>query len=364
MDSSDPDIVFDENGICNYCKTFKKELEARVFSGERGRKHLDTIVEEIKRSGKGKEFDCIIGVSGGVDSTYVAYIVKELGLRPLAVHFDNGWNSELAVSNIEKTLKTLDIDLYTYVIDWECFKNLQLSFLKASTPDGEVPTDHGLTALLFEVAEQRGIEYVLYGTNFRNEGIMPRKWGYGQIDWKYIKDVHDLFGTMELKGYPHFSLPKFAYYVFVKKIKFIAILNYIDFNKKEVMKVLENQLGWMYYGGKHCESIYTRFYQSYILPKKFNIDKRKAHLSCLICLSGEITREKALEELKNVPYPEDKILEDKEYVIKKLGLTEQEFEDIMVSPPKIYEDYHTNFYLIGTLRKLITICRKMGLVYK
>lgn len=364
MDTTDTEIEFDEDGICNHCKTFEENLKDRVFSEETGQKHLSKIVEGIKLAGKDKQYDCIIGVSGGVDSTYVAYVVKKMGLTPLAVHFDNGWNSELAVSNIEKILKKLDIDLYTYVIDWEIFRDLQLAFLKASTPDGEIPTDHALTALLFEIANKEGIKYVIYGTNFRNEGIMPLSWGYGQIDWRYIKNVHNLFGTLKLKGFPHFGLLKLIYFTLLKRIKFVAILNYIDFNRNDVIKFLEKELGWRYYGGKHYESIYTRFYQSYVLPRKFNIDKRKSHLSCLICSTGEVSRERALEELKKETYDKDKMQEDKEYVIKKLELAGGKFEDIMSLPTKTFKDYHTNYHLITIFHKLKTYFRRIGILHK
>ncbi len=364
MDTTDPGITFDENGICNHCKSFEEKLKVRVLSKEKGEKYLADIVKKIKNSGRHNKYDCIIGVSGGLDSTYVAYTVKKLGLRPLAVHFDNGWDSELAVSNIEKILRKLNIDLFTYVIDWEVFRNLQLSFLKASTPDGEIPTDHAIITILYEIADRNGIKYIITGANFRTEGIMPVTWAYGHLDWKYIKKLHDLSGTLQLKGFPHLGLLKLFYFTFIKGIKLITILSYIDFDKKNAMQILEKELAWKYYGGKHYESIYTRFYQSYLLPKKFNIDKRKAHFSCLICSTGEITREMALEELREEPYFEEQIQEDKEYVSKKLGITEQEFENIMLLPPKTFKDYPSNYHLIKTFRRLIALSRKIGLFYR
>lgn len=364
MDTTDSEIEFDERGICNHCKSFEKNLKDRILSEEKGKKYLIKLIEKIKHSGKNKKYDCIIGVSGGVDSTYVAYIVKKMGLRPLAVHFDNGWNSELAVSNIEKTLKKLNIDLYTYVIDWEVFRDIQLSFLKASTPDGEIPTDHALTALLYEIANQKGIKYIIYGTNFRTEGVMPTTWAYGHLDWKYIKKIHNLFGTVQLSGFPHFSMLKLFYYTVIKRIKFVAILSYIDYKQKKTIQILEKELGWRNYGGKHYESIYTKFFQSYLLPKKFNIDKRKSHFTSIICSTGEITREIVLEELKKEPYHQDLIQEEKKYVIKKLGLTEQEFENIMLLPPKTFKDYHTSYRAIKILKKLITLLRNIGVFYR
>ncbi|HPH99331.1 MAG TPA: N-acetyl sugar amidotransferase [Chitinophagaceae bacterium] len=231
MDSSDPDISFDEKGICNHCHRYDGLINTRVFHGDVAKAQLEKVTEQIKKRAKGKEYDCLIGVSGGVDSTYVAYLVKQLGLRALAVHFDNGWNSELAVSNIEKTLKKLSIDLYTYVIDWEEFKSLQISFLKASTPDGEVPTDHAINALLFQIAAKHNIKYIISGMNFATESMSVPAWAYGHSDWKYIKGVHKKFSAIKLKQYPHFSLLKLFYFTFIKRIQVLAILNYIEYNK-------------------------------------------------------------------------------------------------------------------------------------
>lgn len=228
MDTTDPDIVFDEAGVCNHCKRAERLIQERtvVDLGVRANK-LNELIAKIKADGKGKQYDCIIGVSGGVDSTYVAYEVKRLGLRPLAIHLDNGWNSELAVSNIEKTLNTLGIDLYTYVIDWEEFKDIQLSFLKASTPDGEVPTDHAIIAILYKMANKHNIKYILNGVNFASESIIPLKWGYGYFDYKYINAVHKQFGKRKIKTYPHIKLPKLFYSNLIKKIQFIPFLDYV-----------------------------------------------------------------------------------------------------------------------------------------
>lgn len=356
MDTTDPDIRFDENGVCNHCKRYDAVSATRLVAVEERDRKLNAIVEEIKTAGKGKPYDCVIGVSGGVDSTYVAWLVKSLGLRPLAVHLDNGWNSELAVANIEKTLKTLGIDLYTHVLNWDEFRNLQVSFLKASTPDGEVPTDHAIFALLYELAAKHGLKHVITGTNVVSEAILPEKWGYGYFDWRYIKDVHRRFGSVKLTNYPHFSLAKLGYYVFVKKIRMISILNYVEYEKDRAMDVLQNDLGWIYYGGKHYESIYTRFYQAYILPRKFNIDKRKAHYSNLV-LSRQMTRGEALEKLKEPVYPEHLLQEDREYTIKKLGFSEQDFENIMRAPAKTFEDYKTSHKIFERAKKIVNTTR-------
>jgi N-acetyl sugar amidotransferase len=355
MDTTDPDIQFDENGISNHWYKYQEMAKKHLADDVEMKRRLGVLVDQIKADGKGKQYDCIIGVSGGVDSTYVAYIVKELGLRPLAVHFDNGWNSELAVKNIEKILNTLNIDLFTYVVDWEEFKDLQMAFLKASTPDSEIPTDHSIIALLYQLAAKYNIKYVLNGVNVKSESIMPIKWGYGYYDLTYIKDLQKRFGTRKLKTLPTISLLKLAYYSKVKKIQFLPILNYVPYEKEDAMKLIKDKLGWIYYGGKHYESIYTRFFQSYILPNKFKIDKRRAHLSNLIC-SEQITREEALEEIKKVTYDPLLMQEDKEYVIKKFGITEEAFHDIMNRPTKIFLDYQNNFGFLQSIKKMINRC--------
>jgi N-acetyl sugar amidotransferase len=336
MDTSDPDIVFDDAGVCNHCKQYDRLVNKYVPTGDAAKAQLAQIAAEIKKSGKGKEYDCIIGVSGGVDSTYVAYKVAELGLRPLAVHLDNGWDSELAVKNIENTLKKLNIELYTHVIDWEEFKDLQLSFLKASTPDAEIPSDHAIVSIMYNMARKYKLTYVVIGCNYRTETHLPPAWSQGHGDWKYIQSVHKKFGTIPLRTFPHRGI--ITDFLDRKSLRQVDILNYVDYNKKQAMVVLQDKLGWKYYGGKHFESIYTRFYQGYILPTKFGFDKRKMHLSSLIC-SGEISRKEALVELAKPPYPKELQEEDKAYVIKKFNLSEQEFESIMNLPVKTYWDY-------------------------
>lgn len=359
---SDPDIVFDENGVCNYYHEFKEKLKIRVPPLAEGKKELEALVAKIKAAGKGKKYDCIIGISGGVDSTYTAWLVKELGLRPLAVHLDNGWNSELAVKNIENILNKLNIDLYTEVLDWEMFKDLQLSFLKASTPDGEIPTDHAILAILYQMADKFGVKYIVSGMNFRNEGMLPPSWARGYLDWKYISSVQKKFGKQSLKSFPHFSIAKFIYYNLIKKIRSVSFINYIDFNKEEAMKLIQDKLDWKYYGGKHYESIYTRFYQAYILPEKFKIDKRKAHLTCLLISTGEITREQALEILKT-PTADPKMLEDDlEYLLKKLDITRQDFEQIMNAPIKSILDYPNHYHIEMKFRRALNKLRAKKLL--
>lgn len=363
MDTTDPEIVFDAAGVCNHCHKYDIELPKRVFQGQIANEKLTEIVNKIKQSGKGREYDCIIGVSGGVDSTYVAYLTKELGLRALAIHFDNGWNSELAVSNIEKVLDKLDIDLFTYVIDWEEFKDLQLSFLKASTPDGEIPTDHAINALLFREASKRGIKYIINGMNFATESMAVRMWAYGHSDWKYIKAVHKIFGTSSLKKYPHYSFFNLFYWTFIKRIKVVSILNYVDFDKNKVMELIQEKLNWVYYGGKHYESVYTRFFQGYILPTKFNIDKRIGHLSDLI-RSGQLSRENALTELSLPAYDVQMKNIDLDFVIKKLDFNKSSFEKLMNEKPKNFMAYPNSASTIIKIKKGVNYLRAKGLYSK
>lgn len=360
---ADSSITFDASGVCHHCRRYDEMLSTRVVRGEAGKTVLDSLVGKIKAAGAGKEYDCIIGVSGGVDSTYVAYLVKQLGLRPLAVHLDNGWNSELAVKNIERVLSNLDIDLFTYVIDWEEFRDLQVAFLKASTPDGEIPSDHAIFSVLWREAAARGIKYIISGMNFTTESIYVPDWAYGHSDWRYIKDVHNKFGTKSIRTYPHFSLIYLLYVNLIHRIRTVSILNYIDYDKNEAMGVLTKKLGWQYYGGKHHESVYTRFYQGYVLPKKFGIDKRYGHFSDLIN-AGQMTRESALAEIQLPPYPENRQAEDLEYVSKKLGLKAGGFDQIMALPCKTFRDYKNSFEFVNTLKSVTNRLRGMGLYPK
>jgi len=356
----DPAIIFDEQGVCHHCRRYDSLSSSRVLCGAEGKAALQALVNKVKQAGKGREYDCIIGVSGGVDSTYVAYLVKQYGLRPLAVHFDNGWNSELAVKNIEAVLTRLDIDLYTYVVNWDEFRNLQVAFLKASTPDGEIPTDHAIYALLWKEASCRGIKTIISGMNFTTESISVPDWSYGHSDWRYIKDVHRHYGNVPLKTYPRFSFPYLLYVGAVRGVRTLSILNYVDYHKDDVMKILQEELGWKYYGGKHYESIYTRFYQGYVLPGKFGVDKRYGHLSDLIN-AGQLTRGQALEEIAKPPYPLEDQQHDLEYVTKKLGLTRAEFDEIMASKIKSFRDYKNSYGFVQFLRTTVNGLRARGI---
>ena len=338
MDTTDSEITFDQNGVCNHYHEFMKLAPSQLYQGLETDLKLEILVEQIKKAGSKSDYDCICGISGGVDSSYVAYLSKQLGLRVLTVHFDNGWNSELAVKNIENIVKNLKFDYKTWVVDWEEFKDLQIAFLKASVANAEIPTDHAFLAAIYRLCSKHNIKYILSGSNFATEGILPKSWGYNAKDIKHIKAIHKRFGSVPFKTYPLLGFKKEFYYTYVKGIKMVRLLNYVNYIKSDAMKIIESNLGWRNYGGKHHESIFTKFFQSHILPVKFNIDKRKAHLSTLIC-SGQITREQALIELNKDLYSAESLKSDRDYVIKKLGLSESEFQSIMDSSPKSYTEY-------------------------
>ncbi len=359
---ADPQIIFDDKGVCNYVREYERLVRMRIPPSGKLEENLRLIIDKIKSAGKGKEYDCIIGLSGGVDSSYVAYLVVQYGLRPLAIHLDNGWDSELAVSNIEKLIKKLNIDLFTEVLDWNEFKDIQLSYLKASVPDGEIPTDHAIYATLYKYASKFKIKYILSGTNIRTEGILPRSWARGHLDFKYIKGIVKKFGKVKIRQFPHLTLFRLLLYNLFGNLKMISLLDYVDYNKSDATKILEDNLGWIRYGSKHYESVYTRFYQGFILPRKFNIDKRKAHLSTLIC-SGQIDRESALNEIKLPPYLDSDLLrQDLEFVRKKLNITQTEFDKVMDAPPKSINDFPNNFELIEKFRTIYNFLKKRKII--
>ena len=353
MDTTIKVINFDENDICNYCKDYDHRVATELYREPERSSRLNLLIDEIKKKGQKKNYDCIIGVSGGVDSSYVAYLVKKFGLRPLAIHLDNSWNSELAVQNIERLLKKLNIDLYTHVIDWEEFKDLQKAFIKSSILNLEIPTDHAIDSLLFKMADKYGLKYILSGSNLVTEGFIGNSGG-SSLDDRLLNDIYKKFGTKKkLKTYPSISIWNLAYKIIVKKIKYIPILNYIDYDKEKAIKFLEKEFGWRRYGGKHYESIFTRFFQGYILPNKYNYDKRKMHLSNLI-MSKQISRREALNELNKDPYPNQELLEeDFDFFLKKFNFTKSEFQIIMNVKPRETSKFKSYEGLFKKLKYLI-----------
>jgi N-acetyl sugar amidotransferase len=348
MDTSAPNIVFDDRGICNYCTDFSKSLTDTKFIQKLSEQ--DNFLDLVKQSGKGKDYDCIVGVSGGVDSSYSLYLAVKHGLRPLAVHLDNGWNSELAVSNITNLVTKLNVDLYTHVIDWEENRDLQLSFFKANVIDIELLMDNAMTALNYQQAAKFGLKYILAGTNTSTEGMgMPKGWSHFKYDAKNIRSIHQEFGNLPIKTHPLFSSLDFIQYKFIRGIKWISFLDYFSYNKFEAVEILQKEMEYKPYPYKHYESVFTRFYQGYILPSKFGVDKRRVHLSTLV-ISDQMMREEALKFLEQQPYSDPKSCSnDRIFVMKKLGFTETEFDNYLKSPAIPHEYYGSETNLLKSL---------------
>ena len=360
MDTTDPDITFDDNGICSHCHYHDSLYKQIVPNSQDAKILLSKLIEKIKEKGKSKKYDCIIGLSGGVDSTYVAFLVKELGLRPLAVHLDNGWNSELAIKNVENVIKKLKIDLFTIVIDWEEFKALQLAYLRAGVIVLEVTSDHSIFASLYKLAKQYNINYIISGTNVVTESIMPKSWFYQtKNDLVNLNDIFKKYGDgRALKTYPKHGFLKLLYFNLFHKLEFISILNYVPYVKSEIKDLIKKELDWKEYGGKHHESLITKFYQCYILPKKFGIDKRRAHLSNLIC-SGQMTREEALIEIEKPLYNSEFEMEsDIEYVIKKFNISKKDFNKIINSPPSSHLSFKSDKWQRNLFYKIVDLKHK------
>lgn len=339
LDTSVPDIEFDSEGICQFCAQYDFRIKNELRHSPEYQHDLERIVEDMKQSAKNREYDCVLGVSGGADSTYVAYLaVRKFGLRPLAIHVDNGWNTDLAVNNIERTTKQLGIDLYTNVLDWTEFKDLQRSFLLSGIANAEIPTDHAIVATLFNEARSRKIKYVITGSNLETEAVLPDSWMHDAYDLRLLKSVHRRYGSLRLKTFPTLSYRRLFFMLFFEGYKFVNVLNYEPYRKDAVRQLLSEELGWRDYGGKHNESTFTKFFQAYILPNKFGIDKRKAHLSNLV-LAGQLSREDALLELQAPYLTESEIHQEREFVVKKLGFSSSEFETIMKEPARSARDF-------------------------
>ena len=366
MDTTDPDIKFDVRGICSHCQhydDFYKNLYPYNLSPEKRLLELQRKIEQIKQEGLKKKYDCIIGLSGGVDSTYTALKAKQFGLKPLAVHLDNGWDSEQAVKNIELTVRKLGIDLYTHVIDWEEFKELQKSFFKASIIDIEILTDHAIFAAIYEQAKKYHIRSFISGVNFASESTMPKAWVSGsKLDAGLIKSIQKKYGKKR-KFNSYLLIGFFTFLRDFPALKRFELLNFLDYNYDKAKKELVSELGWNDYGLKHYESVFTRFYQGYILPNKFGIDKRRAHYSSLI-YSGQLTREEALAKLEKEIYEPELLRQDREFVIKKLDFTVDEFNIYMKLPMqshllfKSYTKLLLNNHIVKSTIKTIAFIKK------
>lgn len=351
MDTTDPNIFFDENGVCDHCHDFQNNVKPNWHTDERGRQYLSSIVDKIKTSGKDNDFDCLLGLSGGVDSSFMLHLaVKEFGLRPLVFHVDGGWNSELAVHNINVMIDKLGLDLYTEVINWEEMKDFQLAFFKSGVPHLDIPQDHAFIATLYRFAEKYKIKYILNGGNFATECVQyPMEWFYYGTDVVHNNDIRKIFGTNKMETYPFSSIFRHKIYLkYFKGVNVLKPLNYMPFIKEDAISLLEKEYSWKPYPQKHFESRFTKFYEGYWLPERFGYDTRKVQYSSLI-LTGQMTRDKAIEQLKKPAYDPALIEDEFNYIATKLGITSTELKQYFNMPKKFYWDYKNqqNIFRLG-----------------
>ena len=355
MDTTDSQITFDENGVCDHCNTYFSEILPNWHPNEKGHATLNGIITKIKKSGAKQDFDCIMGMSGGIDSSYLLYtMVKEYGLRPLVFHVDAGWNSQIAVNNIERLIDGLGLDLYTEVINWEEIKDLQLAFFKSGVPHIDVPQDHAFFATMYKFASENNIKYILTGGNYSTECVRnPLEWMYYQSDLAQLRDIHNKFGTIPLDSYPVTSIIWHKFYLpYIKGIKLIRPLDYVPYRKEDAMNILVEKFDYQKYPQKHFESRFTRFYESYWLPKRFGYDTRKVQFSSLI-LTKQMTRKEALEKLKKPAYNSETINQEFEYVANKLSISTDELESYMDLPKKTYKDYNSQDFIYHLGAKIL-----------
>ena len=360
MDTSDSKIIFDEKGVCDHCNTFYRKILPNWHTDERGRRALDKITTQIRQAGVGKDFDCIIGISGGIDSSYLTYVAKEqLGLRPLVFHVDAGWNSQEAVNNIEQLVDKLGLDLYTEVIDWEEMRDLQLAFFRSGVPHIDTPQDHAFFATMYKFAEQHDVKYILTGGNFSTECIRnPLEWMYYQSDSIQLRDIHRKYGTRPLSKFPVTSILRHKLYLpYVKRIRVLRPLNYLPYVKDDAIRLLVEKFGWQRYPQKHFESRFTKFYEGYWLPTKFGYDTRRVQYSSLI-VTGQMTREAALEKLQRPPFDQATVANEFEYVATKLGINVEELRGYLQAPNRTYRDFRSqeSIYVVGA-----AVMRLLGL---
>ncbi len=359
MDTTDSKIVFDDKGVCDHCISFYKDILPDWNPSKDKSHELENIAKQIRKEGKDKEYDCIIGISGGTDSSYVTYIACEkMKLRPLIYTVDTGWNLNVAVENIERIVKAYNLEMYTEVVDWNEMRDMQLAYLKSQLPCQDIPQDHAIFAGLYNYAVKKKIKYVISGANNATECIRPPiEWVYFN-DIKQIKDIHRRYGQIKIKSFPMCGMFKYKiYYTYFKGMKRVAPLDYVNYNKEEAEKELKEKFGWEDYKNKHYENIFTRFYEGYYLPKKFGYDKRKVYLSNLI-ITGQMSRDEALVKLKIPPYDESIMLEDKEYIAKKLDITLKYFDELINGDNRMYTDYKNSYWIINSS---IQLSRLLGI---
>lgn len=339
MDTSDPEIAFDEAGVCSHCREFDEVTSHRWFPGPEGEQRLGVLLDEIRAAGRGKEYDCVLGLSGGVDSSILALRANDWDLRVLAVHVDAGWNTEAAVNNIHGIVERCGFDLHTIVLDWEVVRDLQLAYLRSGLANQDVPQDHAFFAGLYADAVSRKIRYVLSGGNIATESVFPKAWQGSAMDRRSLRDVHRRFGTRKLEGYPQIGF--LDYYVvnpYIRRMKVVRPLNYLPYDREAAISELEERVGFKPYGRKHGESQFTRFFQNYFLPRRYGYDKRRPHLSSMI-LSGQITRDEALATLTEPLYDDAELAADTAYFLKKMRLTPEELEQMIEAPHRLHSDF-------------------------
>lgn len=356
FDETAPGISFDEDGVCNYARHSQWRLENEIFFGAEGEQKLNTWVERIKKDGQGRDYDCLIGVSGGVDSSIVAVRVVELGLRPLAVHLDNGWNTDTAVSNIERVIKPMNIDLMTHVVDWAEIRDLQRAYIKASVLDLECVSDHAINTLMYRTASKMRIRYVIHGGNVATESTMPAAWAYDKRDGVNLRAIHKAYGDVPLKTYPVMSPAQFFRYLFIGRVKALPILNYMPYDKVAAVEELKTRFDWRPYARKHGENRFTRFFQECYLVRKFGIDKRVGHLSSLL-VSGAITRDEALEQMAQPLFKGNEEEEELLYVSKKLGFTPEELQGYIEAPARAHTEFKNAQWAFDHSRTPVQIAR-------
>ena len=364
MDTSDPWITFNNDGVCNHCQNYDNYIQ-QLGTGEDKKKNLKQLVDDLKSRGEGKDYDCIMGLSGGVDSSYLAWFaVKKLGLRPLVVHVDAGWNSELAINNIQNIVQKLNLDMHTLVVDWPEVRDLQRAYFLSGIANLDVPQDHAFVASLYTEAKKFGIKDILNGGNMQTESILPQAWGYDANDVRSLKAIHKKYGSIKLKKFPTQSnFERLIYYPFIARMRVHRPLEWIDYSKDSAKKILKEELGWRDYGGKHYESVFTKFFQAHYLPTKFGYDKRLAHYASLV-VSGQMTKEEAKLELQKPLYDPIELEEEKLFWTKKLDLTIEEYEKVMAEKPTSYTDYANSVKVYDYLRTIFQILKPFFKLFK
>ncbi|MCB1646941.1 MAG: N-acetyl sugar amidotransferase [Pseudomonadales bacterium] len=356
MDTTDPSITFDAAGVCSHCHTFDSEIAPGWFPNEDGLRKLEATIARIKEAGRGNEYDCILGLSGGLDSSYLAYKIRDYGLKPLVVHVDAGWNSELAVYNIEQIVKYCGYELYTRVMNWDEIRDLQVAFLRSGIANLDVVQDHAFFSSLYHFAVQNNIRYVISGGNVASESVFPSSWHHSHMDAINIRDIHKRFGEGKLRDYKTISFFQyFFYYPFVRKMNVVRPLNFMPYNLNDALQELVDVVGYKVYGRKHGESRFTKFFQNHYLPVKFGYDKRKAHYSSLV-LSGQMTREQACERLAEPLYDPVELEEDIEYVAKKLRISVDELKQLTAAeglPYSAYKNWDSRYQALSKLKRFL-----------